>query len=147
VRVDRETLVGHVRTQRWGVVATLGPDAGPQAAYLAITATDAGELVFDARESSRKVTNLLLDPRVAVVVGGPDGTTLQCEGPADVPTGPDRDRCAAAYVATFPQFASSLEDEGIVLVRVVPRWVRYGDYRPDVPVVHVLDVEARGPET
>ncbi|MBD5787482.1 pyridoxamine 5'-phosphate oxidase family protein [Cellulosimicrobium terreum] len=142
--MDRAALVSHVRSQGWGVVATLGPDGAPQAAYPSLAVTDAGELVLDARASSRKVVNLRRDPRVAVVVGGTDGTTLQCEGVADVPVGADRDRCAAAYVAAFPQFASSLAAHDIVLVRVVPAWARYGDFRPEVPVVRVLDVADPG---
>ncbi|MFD6166036.1 pyridoxamine 5'-phosphate oxidase family protein [Oerskovia sp. NPDC060287] len=127
--MDPEQLVAYVRTHRDGVVATLGPDGSPQAAYLALTATDQGELVFDARESSRKITNLRRDPRIAVTVGGDDGTTLQCEGVADLPEGTDRERCGAAYAGTFPEFAGSLEQDGIVLVRVRLTWSRFGDYR------------------
>jgi PPOX class probable F420-dependent enzyme len=127
--MNTEQLVEYVRATKDGVVATLGPGGEPQAAYLSLTATDQGELLFNARADSRKIANLRRDPRIAVTVGGPDGTTLQCEGLADVPEGDDRARCAAAYVSTFPQFAGSLADEGIVLVRVRPTWSRYGDYR------------------
>jgi GNAT superfamily N-acetyltransferase/general stress protein 26 len=128
--MDRAGLVEYVRTQGDGVLSTLGPDGSPQAAYLPITATDTGELVLDARTSSRKVVNLRRDPRVAVVVGGRDGTTLQCEGLADLPEGADRDACAHAYLDAFPQFASSLADPDVVLVRIRLAWARYGDYRP-----------------
>ena len=100
--------------------------------------TASGELVFDAREGSRKVANLRRDPRVAVVVGGPGGVTLQVEGVADLPAGSDRQRCAEAYVAAFPQFAASLADPGIVVVRVTVRWARWGDYRASPPVVEEL---------
>ena len=143
--MDRETFVGYVRSQGWGVVASLGEDGGPQAAFLAVAATGAGELVFDARATSRKVANLARDPRVAVTVGGTDGTTLQCEGAADVPVGADRERCAAAYVAAFPQFAASLVDDGIVLLRVVLAWARYGDFRDGRSVMTEVDVTGWGP--
>ena len=66
--------------------------------------------MLDARASSRKIANLRRDPRVAVVVGGRDGTTLQAEGVADLPDGADRDACARAYLDAFPQFAASLAD-------------------------------------
>ncbi|MBD8077822.1 hypothetical protein [Cellulosimicrobium arenosum] len=69
------------------------------------------------------------------MVGGADGTTLQAQGVADAPRGADRERCAAAYAAAFPQFAGSLADEGIVLVRVALSWARHGDFRASVPVV------------
>ncbi|MFC7878624.1 pyridoxamine 5'-phosphate oxidase family protein [Isoptericola sp. NPDC057391] len=133
-----ERVVEHVRAVGDGVVSTLGPDGGPQAAYLTLASTASGELVFDARDGSRKVGNLRRDPRVAVVVGGSGGTTLQVQGVADVPSGPDRERCAAAYAAAFPQFAASLADPGIVVVRVRVRWARWGDYRSSPPVVAEL---------
>ncbi|MEU2201138.1 pyridoxamine 5'-phosphate oxidase family protein [Isoptericola sp. NPDC019482] len=133
-----ERVVEHVRAVGDGVVSTLGPDGAPQAAYLPLAVTPSGELVFDAREGSRKVANLRRDPRVAVVVGGPGGTTLQVEGVADAPEGADRERCAAAYRSAFPQFAASLVDPGIVVVRVQARWARWGDYRSSPPVVEEL---------
>ena len=129
-RMDRGELVEYVRAQADGVLSTLGPDGSPQAAYLPIAATPTGELVLDARTSSRTVANVRRDPRVAVVVGGRDGTTLQCEGIADLPDGADRDACARAYLDAFPQFEASLADPGIVLVRIRLTWARYGDYRP-----------------
>lgn len=127
--MEPEQLVEYVRARGDGVVSTLGPSGEPQAAYLPIAATDSGELVFDARVTSRKIANLRRDARVAVVVGGADGTTLQAEGVADLPEGADRERCAAAYLAAFPQFAASLGADGIVLVRVRLTWSRFGDYR------------------
>jgi general stress protein 26 len=132
--VDLEQLVAYVRAHGDGVVSTLGTGGAPQAAYLALTATDRGELVLDARASSRKVANVRRDGRVAVVVGGADGTTLQAEGVADLPSGAERERCAAAYAAAFPQFAASLADDGIVVVRVTLTWARHGDFRGAVPV-------------
>ena len=135
--MDRSGLVEYVRSQGDGVITSLGPDGRPQAAYLAITATDVGELVLDARASSRKVANIQRDPRVAVVVGGSDGTTLQCEGLADIPQGQARERCAAAYVVAFPAFAASVSDPGVVVIRITPTWARFGDYRGPVRVVDV----------
>ncbi|MGV8968623.1 MAG: pyridoxamine 5'-phosphate oxidase family protein [Cellulomonas sp.] len=127
--MDREELVDYVRSQADGVVATVDEQGAPQAAYLTITATDQGELVFDARPASRKIVNLRRDPRIAVTVGGADGTTLQCQGRADLPVGTDLERCRDAYLAAFPQFEDSLRSGGVVVVRVALDWWRYGDYR------------------
>jgi len=121
--------VDYIRSQGDAVISTLGADGEPQAAYVSVTATDAGELVFDAKLNSRKVANLHRDPRIAIVVGGVDGTTLQLQGLADFPTGADLDRCSAAFVTAFPQFADSLLRDDIVVIRVVVDWSRFGDFR------------------
>lgn len=140
--MDRQEFVDRVRAMHNGVVATAGPHGSPQAAYLDLTATDRGELVFNARSASRKIANICRDAGVAAVIGGPDGTTLQCEGHADLPDGSDRDRCIAAYLDTFPQFADSFSDDSVVVVRVTPRWIRFGDYRAAVPVSVEVDAAA-----
>lgn len=69
-------MVAYVRGIGSGVVASVAEDGSPRAAYLDLTATDRGELVFNARTDSRKVANIFRDGRVAVVIGGADGTTL-----------------------------------------------------------------------
>jgi hypothetical protein len=128
-------LIDYVRAQRAGVVSTLGPGGEPQAAHLTFAVTDRGELVFDAKPDSRKVANLRRDG-LAVVVGGPDGTTLQGEGTADFPAGADLGRCTAAYVAAFPEFAGSFDVGAVVVLRVRLRWARHGDFRGPTPDFH-----------
>jgi len=85
--------------------------------------------VFDTAARSRKCANLRAFPRVAVVIGWDDEVTLQCEGDAEVVTGPERDRCLAAYVAQYPDGRERATDPDIVLVRVRLDWGRLSDYR------------------
>ncbi|UOE44171.1 pyridoxamine 5'-phosphate oxidase family protein [Agromyces larvae] len=141
--MDVQQLIDLVRLERAGVVATLAADGAPQAAYLSIAATDRGELVFDAKPDSRKVANLRRDPRIAVVVGGDRGVTLQCEGVADLPTGAELERCTAAYLAAFPEFASSFDAGAVVVLRVLLDWARSGDFRGEHPLIE--DVELGAP--
>lgn len=129
-------MISFVRGVGAGVVATVAENGEPQAAYLDLAASDTGELVFNARADSRKITNIGHDGRVAVVVGGTEGTTLQGEGIARVFGGGDGEgaegdfaRCAAAYAAAFPQFQAVRPDEGVVLVSVQLSWARFRDYR------------------
>jgi len=130
--MNRDEMVEYIRAQRDGVVSTLGEDGRPQAAYLPIAVTDAGELVFDAKPDSRKIANLGRDPRLAVVIGGADGTTLQAEGRADVLDGSDAARYAAEYVRFFPEFEASVRSGTVVIVRVRLEWTRFGDFRDAV---------------
>jgi general stress protein 26 len=129
-----EDLVEFVRAHGDGVLITLGPQGQPQAAYLSLAVTDRGELVLDARAGSRTVSNVRRDARAAVVVGGSGGVTLQAEGLAEVVEGDERRYCADAYRAQFPQFAESLVDPAISVVRVRVRWARLGDYCHEPPV-------------
>lgn len=122
-------MIDYVRMQRAGVISTLGEDGAPQAAYLAITATDAGELVFDAKPESRKIANLLRDARIAVVIGGSDGTTLQAEGRGEVLAGTESVAYGDEYVRTFPEYEDSVRSGGVVIVRVRLDWARFGDFR------------------
>jgi general stress protein 26 len=138
--VNRQELIAYVRAKGDGIVATATPDGAPEAAYVAITATDAGELVFDARPNSRKIANIRENPRVAVVIDGRDETTLQCEGAADIPSGPDRDRCIAAYAQAFPEFAESVASDRVVVVRITLDWARYGDYGSKPAVVSEVEL-------
>ena len=120
-------LVDYVRSHGDGVVSSVGSDGTAQGAYLAVAASDEGDLVFNARPDSRKMANILRDARVAITVGGPDGTTLQCQGIAEVLEGAALSQAADLYYAAFPRFTRlSLED--IVFVQVRLEWARYGQY-------------------
>lgn len=138
-----DELIAFVRGRLDGCVSTLGVDGAPQAAYLPFAVTDAGDLVFDARADSRKIANLARDSRVAVVIGGADGATLQAEGTAVVTSGSDRTAAADAYAAAFPEFADSLGRDDIAVVRIRLDWARLGDYRTDPPRI----AETRGVRT
>lgn len=138
-------MIGYVRAQGAGVISTLGRGGEPQAAYLPIAATDSGELVFDAKPDSRKIANIQRDARIAVVIGGTDGTTLQAEGRADLLDGTDLARCSAEYLDAFPEFSDSVLSEKVVVVRVRLDWARFGDFRTSAS--RVAEVQLVSPET
>ncbi|MCK3769292.1 pyridoxamine 5'-phosphate oxidase family protein [Microbacterium aerolatum] len=127
--MDKTEMIAYVSEQRHAVVSPLGADGRPQAAYLPLTATDAGELVFDAKLDSRKISNIRRDPRIAVVMGGADGATLQIEGHADVLDGSQAARYGEQYLRAFPEFTDSVRGRSVVIVRVRPEWARFSDFR------------------
>jgi general stress protein 26 len=128
--VNLAGLLQYVRDRGDGVVSTIDADGVPQGAYVAVTATDRSELVFNARQNSRKVANIRRNQRAALTIGGHDGTTLQCQGIADLPGDLELDRCATAYYKAFPQFTRSSGGD-IVFVRVRLEWARYGRFVGD----------------
>lgn len=134
--MDRIELVTFIRRRGLAVVASRGPDGVPQAALVGVAATDRGEIVFDTSTSSRKYRNIGATPDVAVVIGFDNEVTVQCEGPADVPTGVDLSRCLDAYFEQYPDGRQRTQDPGITHVRVRPRWVRHSDYRPSSFGIH-----------
>jgi hypothetical protein len=140
-RMTPHEMIDYVRTQRAGVISTLGEDGAPQSAYLAITATGTGDLVFDAKPGSRKIANLRRDARIAVVIGGADGTTLQAEGRAEVLAGAESTAFGDEYLRTFPEYEDSVRGGGVVIVRVRLDWARFGDFRGAEGVVAEVELE------
>lgn len=75
-------LLDYLRRARLATVSSIGPDGAPQSALVGIGVTDDLRIIFDTMASSRKHANLTRDPRVSIVVGGPDEQALQYEGRA-----------------------------------------------------------------
>jgi hypothetical protein len=133
-------LIAFIRRYRWAVVATTHADRSPEAAVIGISVSDDFELVFDTLTTTRKGQNLRRDPRVALVVGWDDAITLQLEGVADEPSGDERARLQAVYLAAFPDGVARQGLPDITYVRVRPTWWRYSDFTRDPPAI----VEGRG---
>lgn len=116
-------------------MATTTTTGQPQAALVGYAVTDALELVFDTSQHSRKLTNLTLQPRVAVVVGREDEATVQYEGIADRPKGGELTRCKRCYFDAYPAGRERERDPDIVYVRISPLWARFSDYSHDPPEI------------
>jgi pyridoxine/pyridoxamine 5'-phosphate oxidase len=128
--VDRDEFISFVRTRGLAVVSSIGPDGAPQSALVGVAATEKAEIVFDTVDASRKYRNIRSDGRVSLVMGWDDEVTVQCEGVADVLGGPDLERCQQFYFEQYPDGRQRKTWSGIVYIRVVPRWLRYCDFRP-----------------
>jgi PPOX class probable F420-dependent enzyme len=138
--MKRDELMWFLRRYKLAVQATVAPDGTPQAAVVGFAVSDEFEIVFDTVETTRKCLNLRADPRIALVVGWDDAITAQIEGVADFPTGPDRERLLAFYLAAYPDGRDRLAWPGITHVRVRPTWVRYSDFTQDPPLVEELTI-------
>ena len=66
-------ILRFMKSHRWAVEATATPGARPQAALVGFAVTPQLEVVFDTLTSTRKAANLRENPRVALVIGGPEG--------------------------------------------------------------------------
>ena len=125
--MTRDHLYDFVRAQRFAVLATASPD-GPQAAIMGVTATGSLELVFLTARASRKYANLVAEPRVALVLGSTEETTVQYEGTAREVAGDALTPYAAAHRERFPDGRTPAERRDIAYFVVTPRWVRHSSY-------------------
>ena len=107
-----------------GVVATLNAERGPEAALLYLAPLPDGDLLFDTQTASRKAHNLAADPRVALVIGAAEDSSIQLEGVASLPRdAAEQQAWARAYEERFPD--SQAPDSAFTMVRVHPRWLRH----------------------
>jgi len=142
-----EDLLTFVRGHRWAVVSTASPSGEPQGSVVRMVATDAFELVFDTADTTRKVTNLRNNPKVAVVIGWDNDQTIQIEGLADELGGADLQRLKQIYSSTYPDYCRTRQlMKGLIYFRVRPKWMRYGDFRQNPATVITVDL-VTGEET
>jgi general stress protein 26 len=136
--MNPRALLEFVRGHRLAVQSSVSAGAAAQAAIVGFAVTDQFEIVFDTLETTRKAQNLRQNPRVALVIGGwvsGDERTVQYEGLADEPSGPELERSKAAYYAAYPDGPSRASWPGLIYVRVRPTWIRYSDYNRDPPEI------------
>lgn len=142
--MELSAVLAFVKTHKYAVEASVSVEARPQAAVVGIAVTDDFEIVFDTIDTTRKAVNLRANPNAAFVIGGVlpgDERTVQYEGVADFPAGPELRRLQAIYFAAFPDGPSRLSWPGITYVRVRPLWIRYSDFAADPPLVVQFDFD------
>ena len=134
-------VLAFLRTQRFAVQASRGPDDVIQAALVGIAITASLEIVFDTLATTRKARNLRISSRTALVIGGwmpGDERTVQYEGFADEPAEGELERLKAVYFAAWPDGPSRASWPGLTYIRVRPTWIRYSDFNQNPPVIAEL---------
>ena len=142
--VNPQKLLDFLRSNRLAVQASVSPNAGSQAAVIGFAVSDTFEIVFDTIEKTRKVRNLRNNPHIALVIGGlaaGDERTVQYEGVADEPSGPELGHLKQIYYSVFPDGRNRANWPGLIYVRVRPKWVRYSDYNQNPPEIVEFQAE------
>lgn len=122
-------LLEYIRGHRLGVLSTTGADGWPQSALIGIAVTPDLEIVFDTVSSSRKYGNMILQPRVSLVIGWQDISTVQYEGVARLLSGPGDDPYRDVYLEAFPDGRDRIAHWPDVVHFVVrPTWARYSSF-------------------
>jgi hypothetical protein len=133
--MDPQTLYSFLLQHRYGVVSSLAANGTPQSALVGIAVTPQLEIIFDTVKSSRKYPNLIARPVCSFVIGWSGEQTVQFEGLAAEPKGPDLDRCQKIYFSAWPDGPSRINWPGIAYFVVRPRWIRYSDYNQTPPLI------------
>ena len=81
--MNKEQLFRYIAEHDLAVLASLSPANDPQAALMGIAVSAELEIIFDTLTTSRKYQNIILNPRVAFVIGWENEITVQYEGKAE----------------------------------------------------------------
>src|SRR5262245_32887450 len=135
---ERQQIVRSFLAQhKLGAISTVHADGSPEAAIIQVTLGDHLNVVFDTATSTRKLANLTSDNRVALVVGWDENVTVQIEGSAvPVAETEKNQRLREVHIANCPLESEFLK-QGALLFEIVPRWIRYSDFRGD-PIIFEL---------
>lgn len=136
--MDRGLLHSFMAKHRYGVVSSIAADGSPQSALVGIATSPDLEIIFDTVQSSRKYPNLIARPKCSFVVGWGGEQTMQFEGLAEEPKGPELRRIQEIYFAAWPDGPARMEWPGIAYFVVRPRWIRYSDFDQRPPLVEAM---------
>ncbi len=117
------------------MLGSISPQGTPQSALVGIAVTPELEIVFDTVNTSRKYRNLTENPAASFVIGWDGEITLQYEGEAREPTGPELESYKQIYFAAWPECRSHQNWPGIAYFVVRPKWIRYSDYNQTPPLI------------
>ena len=143
--LTRANLLGAMRQRRYAVQCSTDAHGTPQSAIIGVAVSDDLEIVFDTLGTSRKAQNLRARPEIALVFGsleGSDERTIQYQGIADEPTGPERERLVELYLSVFPDGRARQSWSHLTYFRASPRWLRYSDFNTTPPEIVELDRDA-----
>jgi pyridoxine/pyridoxamine 5'-phosphate oxidase len=136
--LDKKFVHAFMLQNRYGVISSLSPDKSPQSALVGIATAPDLEIIFDTVKSSRKYPNLIAHPACSFVVGWENERTIQLEGIATQPQGPELKRYQEIYFAAWPDGPSHLTWPGITYFVVRPTWLRYSDFNQNPPQIAEL---------
>ncbi|MDB5154841.1 MAG: Pyridoxamine 5-phosphate oxidase [Mucilaginibacter sp.] len=126
----KDLVYQFIKQQPLGVIATTNKAQQPEAALVGIAVSVNLEIIFDTIKISRKYHNILQNPKVALVIGWDDETTIQYEGTAEV-LGNDTvaENLKEIYFRAFPDGRERAETwPGLVHIKVTPQWLRYSNF-------------------
>ena len=153
----RELIHDYLERHDLAVIATASPSGSPAAALIGIALAGRAQdihVIFDTLTTTRKYARLKANPRVALVIGLGEETTLQLDGEAEELAG---EALAEAKAAYFRKWPDGREREAwpnrrtreswpnITYFKLRPRWIRHSDFGRQPPkIVELHNFETGG---
>jgi pyridoxine/pyridoxamine 5'-phosphate oxidase len=132
--MDAAFIYETMRKFHLAAVASASDDHQPETAVVGIAITADLEVVFDTMRSSRKYRNLMVHPKVALVIWKNE-MTVQYEGEVRELGGPEDDHYRAVYYSVFPDGRERTASwEGLTHFVIRPRWIRYSNFEEPVRI-------------
>jgi len=113
----------------------------PESAVVDYVISENLEIFFNSYIASRKYKNLLINPKVSIVIGfGEALKTLQCAGSAEMLEGHDESAVINKYADTL-LFSRRWKNKEMRYFRVKLSWVRLSDFSDFPPTQVELNLE------
>src|SRR3989338_3692318 len=110
------------------VLSTVSPANTPESAVIKCAISEKFEIIFNTYNTYRKYKNMEQNQKVAVVIGGEKGITVQYEGKAQELSGKELEK----YKDIFHQKHSKSNwhtHPETRFFKITPAWLRYSDVR------------------
>jgi hypothetical protein len=133
--MTKAELFDFMAAHKLGVLGYLSPQGTPRSSLVGIAVTPQLEIIFDTVSSSRKYGDLLANPAASFVIGWEGEVSVQFEGQAFQPTGPELAQYQQVYFAAWPECRDHLSWPGIAYFVVRPQWIRFSDYDQRPPLI------------
>ena len=136
----KKLVLDFVKKRKFAVLSTVTPEGLPEAALIEFGETDELELIFETMATYRKYTNLQLNNRVALVIGWEEAITVQYEGIAHELSGEELKKYQQYFYKKNPRAERWEEHPGSRVFKVVPTWIKYGDFGVDPWQIHEINL-------
>lgn len=126
--MEKKGILNFIHLHDLCVLSTVSSANLPEAAVIKFAITNNFELIFNTYNTYRKYKNMQSNPRVAIVIGGEKGITVQYEGKAIELKGKELEK----YMTIFHQKHSKSNwhtHPQTRFFKIVPIWLRYSDVR------------------
>jgi uncharacterized pyridoxamine 5'-phosphate oxidase family protein len=111
------------------VLSTVNDSGVPEAAVIGFGQNEKLEVIFGTDRASRKYSNMITNPKVALVIGWENGETVQYEGLSRELEVDEISFVKDTYWAKSPQAEVQYKNPGQRYFIVTPLWIRHTDLK------------------